>query len=176
MATLIVTKDDLFHLVNQATIFMANPVGPEQANADNRIAEVVPLTKDNVDFLNTKLYEVGIKILKKIVPYTSGKVLADDIALQTIQYPYTITDANDPTYPNSFVLQYYFYTDNDIGAQGYMIQQAVIEALSKYVIKEWLKVHNYPYQIYEQEFEAALENIKTAFMYGRRAKTKFRTL
>ena len=176
MATLIISKDELFNLVNQATVFMANPVGSEKTNTDNRLAEVVPLTKDNMDFLNIKLYEVGIKILKKIAPYTSGKAKDGDIALQTIQYPYTITDATDPTYPNSFVLQYYFYTDNDIGAQSYMIQQAVIEALSKYVIKEWLKTHSFPYQIYEQEFEEALGNIKSAFMYGRRAKTKFRTL
>ena len=172
MATLIISKTDLFNLVNQATVYMADPVGNEQANADNRISYIVPFTKDNMDFLNTKLYEVGIKVLKKIAPYTSGKATSDSVDLETIQYPYTITDDTDPTYPNSFVLQYFFYTDNDIGVQSYMIQQAVIESLSKYIIKEWLKARGFPYQIYEQDFEKSLDNIKSAFMFGRKAKLR----
>lgn len=176
MATIVVSKTQIFDLVNQGTVYLSDPVGPLQNNADNRLAEIVPLTLDNMDFLNTKLNEVGIKILKKIVPYTSGKIASTDTTLTTITYPYTITDSTDPNYPDSVILQYFFYTDNDIGAQAYMIQQAVIETLSKYIIKEWLKTKGYPYQVQEMEFEKALANIKTAFMYGRRASLKIRTL
>lgn len=176
MATLIVSKTQIFDLVNQATVFMADPIGPKETNVLNRVAEIVPLTLDNIDFINMKLYEVGIMILKKAFPYTSGKVAETDTTLETIQYPYTITDDTDPNYPNSFVLQYFFYTDNDIGAQSYMIQQAVIETLWKYILKEWLKTRGYPYQLYEQEFENALSNIKSAFMFGRRASLKIKTL
>jgi hypothetical protein len=165
MTTIILTKDELLNLVSQETIYLSDPIGTSEENTAKRLADVLPLTKDDTSFFDIKLYEVGTRALAKLAPYTAD-----------ITYPYTITDETDPTYPNSVVYIFTLPATSREGVVLSMIQQSIVETIVKYIVKEWLKVKGYPYQMKEQEYEESLKNIKSSFMYGRKATVKIRTL
>lgn len=165
MTTLIITKQELFNLVNQETIYLSDPVGAEHDNAIKRLADVLPMTENDRDYFDIKLFEVGTKVLQKIAPYA-----------KTIDYPYTVTDSTDPTYPDSVVYKFTLPTGSRVGVAVPLIQQYIVESLVKYIVKEWLKTKGLSPELKEMEFNYSLDSIKTAFMYGRQAKTKYRTL
>lgn len=165
MITFVISKQELFDLVNQETVYMSDPIGSAQDNTVKRLADVLPMTENERDYFNTKLFEVGVRILEKIAPYTKD-----------IDTPYAITDETDATYPDSVV---YKFTLPD-GANGTviipLIQQYIVEALVRYIVTEWLKIKGVNTEHKETEFNRSLSNIKTAFTYGRKAVKTFRTL
>lgn len=165
MTAIIITKTELFERVSQETIYLSDPIGAKEANAENRLADILPITKDDMPYFETKLYEVGVEVLKKIAPYTSG-----------IDFPYRITDATETTYPNSIIFQFNLPSELMMGVIITLLQQAITETLILYIIKEWLKTKNYPYQEKELQYEKSLSKIKQSFMFGKRAKTTYRTL
>jgi hypothetical protein len=170
MTTIIFTKDELFNLVSQETIYLSDPIGTSEDNTAKRLSDVLPLTEDDRDYFNTKLYSVGVSILNKIGAYLT------DVDDTIITDPYVVTDGTDVTYPNSVIFKFAIPAASNLGVITPQVQQYMTEAIVKYIVKEWLKVKGYPYQMKEQEYEESLKNIKSSFMYGRKATVKIRTL
>jgi len=165
MTTIAITKQELFDLVNQETVYLSDPVGAEQDNAIKRLAEVLPMTENEKDYFNIKLFEVGAKILEKIAPYT-----------KEVDYPYTITDSSDPNFPDSIVYKFSLPDGSRVGVAIPLIQQYIVESLIKYIVKEWLKTKGINSELKELEFNLSLNNLKSAFIFGRKSKTTYKTL
>ena len=165
MTTLIITKQELFNLVNQETVYLSDPVGSVKENSINRLADVLPMTEDDRDYFNIKLFEIGVRIFQKITPYTKN-----------ITQPYTITDPTDLTNPNSIIYKFELPLGAVTDVATPLIQQYIVESIVKYIVKEWLKIKGYSTELKDLEFNYSIDNIKSAFMHGRKATLKYRTL
>ena len=167
MTTIVITKQELFDLVNQETVYLSDPVGAEQDNAIKRLADVLPMTEDDRDFFNVKLYEAGVRILNQLAFNVEG-----------VDFPYSVTDDTDPFHPNSIVYKFNLYNGANELVVLPLVQQYVAESLIKYIVLEWLKVKGYTNYIPQKtlEFENSLSEIKSSLMYGQRAKKKYVTL
>lgn len=171
--TIAFTKEEIFRLVNEETIYLSDPIGTKDNNAASRIADVIPLTQDDKSFVDVKLYEVGARILSK-----TGFNVTD------IQYPYAVTDDTYPPgeFPDCIVFRFNLYTNVAVEANKYvvlpMVQQHIMEAIVAYIVTEWLKIKGYEGQvpIYQEKFIEALREIKSALMYKQRASKTYRTL
>jgi len=165
MTTVTISKQALFDLVNQETVYMSDPVGSAQDNTVKRLADVLPMTENERDYFNTKLFEVGVRILEKIAPYTKD-----------IDTPYVITDETDTTHPDSIIYTFTLPDGANSAVITPLIQQYIVESLVRYIVMEWLKIKGVSPGLKETEFNRSLDNIKTAFMYGRKTVKTFRTL
>ena len=167
--TVAFTKDEIFRLVSQDTIYLSNPIGDKPTLSAQRIAEVLPMLEDDKDFFSIKLYEAGTRIFRMV-----GYNVTD------IDYPYVVTDSTyaEDEFPSSIVFRFNLYT----GANEYvvmpMVQQHMVEALIRYVVAEWLTLKGYGDMaaLKMKQFEYSLSEIKSSLMYGQRATKTYRTI
>lgn len=165
MPTMTIKKETLFKLVNQETIYLSDPIGSQEKNITNRLADIIPLTEDDKSYFDIKILEVGVRILEKIAIYTKD-----------IEYPYTVTDSLDQNYPDSIVYVFELPEGAHVGVIIPLLQQYITETLVKYIVSDWLKTKKFDFSIKELEFNNSLNKIKSAFLFGMKAVTKFRTL
>jgi hypothetical protein len=163
MTIIVITKDELLRLVGLETLYLANPSGVENTPAGNKLQDIVPLLKEDMPFFETRLYEVGINILKEVIPY-----------VKEIDVPYTITDSEDEYYPDSIIFSFNLPETSQVGVAIPIIQQEILNTISGYIIKEWLKSKQYPYKDKEEVYFTSLSEIKSAFMCGRKTTLKYK--
>ena len=169
MITVAFTKDEIFRLVSQDTIYLSDPVGEKNNLVAQRISEVIPMLKDDQDFFSIKLYEAGSRIFRIVGYNVTG-----------IDFPFLVTDSTYPVdeFPSSIVFRFNLYD----GANEYvvmpMVQQHIAEALIRYIVAEWLLTKGYGDMaaLKMKQFEFSLQEIKSSLMYGQRATKTYRTL
>lgn len=165
--TLTYTKDEIFKLISDTSIYLSDPLGEKDTNRLNRVGDVIPVTEDDRSFFDVVLFDIGNKILKK---------LAYDVA--DIDVPFVISGNDDEEYPDPLIIYRFnlFTGANDLIIVP-QVQQAVSMALVNGILAEWLTVKNYFQQaaIVQAKFEQALLDIKSALMYGQTATKTYRT-
>lgn len=170
MITVAFTKDDIFRLVENDTIYLSDPVGSNEQLAAQRIGDVIPMHEDDkISFFHPKLYEVGARIFKVVGYNITG-----------ISFPYVVTDATYPAdeFPSSIVWRFNLYDSANEFVVMPLAQQYISEALVRYIVAEWLATKGYGEMaaLRMAQFEHSLSEIKSSLMYKQRTTTKYRTL
>jgi hypothetical protein len=169
---IIFTKKEILDRVNVHTINISDPVGSKEQNTTARIADVIPLTNDDVGTFYELLWQAGIRVLEYIGAYT------DDV-----DNPYLITgSAETPETvglpPDSIIFEMEYYEDAKEGIVTPIVQQAMAESLIFYIVKEWCKMKNFlnAANIVAINYNESLPKIKSGLMYGQRVRKKYRIM
>jgi len=166
MVTIIYEIDSVFNMVSQETIHISDQLVADQV-MDVRLADKIPLVKDDWNEYITLLRRSAVEILKKI-----------GYATEDIDYPYYVTDETDASNPDSIIFQIALFDDAKHGVILPILQQEMCKAIVGYIVKEWLKIKGFAqqYGIKENDYQTALKEIKSALMYGQRGVKTYRTL
>jgi hypothetical protein len=164
---IIFTKKEILDRVNVHTINISDPVGSAKENTTARIADVIPLTNDDIHTYYQLMYQAGIKILEYIGAYTTD-----------IDEPYLVTDDTDVDNPDSIIFEMEYHDDAKPGIITPIVQQSMAEALIFYIVKEWCKMKNFlnAANIVEINYNESLPKIKSGLMYQHRVKKKYRIM
>lgn len=164
--------DELFAMVNLETIAISDRIGSDSVATLNRLADVIPLTNDDIIYFNIFLNRGGARVFEAMAAYAET-VDSDGNEI----YPYYITDETDTTYPKSIVYKISLHTDVKPAIAIPLITSTICKALVTFIIKEWLKLKGFNdmVTIKEIEFENSLSDIKRGLTFGIRATKTYRT-
>lgn len=156
--------DDLFRMTNSETVLLSDQVGETQGNVLNRLADVIPITRDDVEQFNVFLNRGGSRVFEVLASYS-----------EDTDFPYYITDETDTEYPSSVVFKISLYDDVKPGIAIPLLTSTICKALVTYIVKEWLKLKGLMSYVAlkEEEFDTALADIRRGITFGHKTRKSY---
>jgi len=157
--------ENLFNLANAETVAMSDQVGDSGSNTMNRLADVIPITRDDIELFNVFLQRGGSRVFEVVAKY------ADPDS----DYPYYISDGLDSVYPSSVIYKLILPDDVKPGIAIPLLTSTICKALVTYVVKEWLILKGMMSYVAlkEAEFETSLSDIQRGMTFGHKATKKY---
>lgn len=156
----------LYDLINQRTLYFSDQVNKQ----NNDLAELVPLTLSDLDFIKQNIYNGATEIFTRIGAYS--RLLDDDV--EGYEETYEFVD-DDPV--DAVVFRVVLKSEQQQRLIEKPVMRAIEAALIRYVVAEWLKLKNVDPQ-WKQETSEYYDKVRSAISYlsiGDTAKLKYNT-
>ena len=146
----------LFDLINQRTLYFSDQINKK----NNDIAELVPLTLDDYDFLKQNIYNGAVEIFTRIGAYS--RLLDDGVEGYEEEYEFTVVGV--ATTKDAVVYRVVLKAEQKQRMVEMPTMRAIEAALVRYVVAEWLKLKNVDPQWKIEAAEYA-DKVRSAISY-----------
>lgn len=157
----------LYDLINQRTLYFSDQINKQS----NDLAELVPLTLDDFDFIKQNIYNGAVEIFTRIGAYSR---LLDD-GVEGYEEEYEFVDGSGVV--DAVVFRIVLKAEQKQKLVEMPVLRAIEAALVRYVVAEWLKLKNVDPQ-WKMEAAEYADKVRSAISYlsiGDRTKIPVRT-
>jgi len=169
MITITFSLDDLFNMVWQRTVYMAENIDGNTVRSD-----VTPINENNRDIFNTLLKQAANIVWERIAKYATE----DSSVIEPFVLNFS-TDGSEDEYPNQLVYILDELNSYSAGAHNPMITNSIQDAIVSYIIYRWMLMKGLggdggtqaEFQSYNDNLLRTVRGIE----YGNRPKIKHRT-
>jgi hypothetical protein len=143
----------LYDLINQRTLYFSDQINKQ----NNDIAELVPLTLDDFDFIKQNIFNGAVDIFTRIGAYS--RLLDDDVEAYEEEYEYVSDEPED-----AVVYRVVLKDEQKKKLIEMPVLRAIEAALIRYVVAEWLKLKNVDPQ-WKIEMSEYMDKVNSAISY-----------
>ena len=146
----------LYELINQRTLYFSDMINKQ----NNDIAELVPLTLGDFDFIKQNVFNGATEIFTRIGAYS--RLLDDDVEAYEESYEFTTT--GEAVEADAVVYRVVLKSEQKQKLIEMPVMRVIEAALIRYVVAEWLKLKNVDPQ-WKMEMSEFVEKVNSAISY-----------